>query len=375
MSLSQGHSKIGITITKSHTFSNGMNQNAIFLYLVCKNLGYECDLLSHEESHDEIVYNNIPVKRISEDETVFNTSHYKAIITVTGRLSKAISDKCKKSGTIVIGYTCSNQLCMAIEATATAHSRSIIIGREAANDKGWILDSFPFMKTYYELLCGVKSQYVPHVWNSELVEYYCKHINQKDPKLLVYDPKLHTQKKLTLLIPESNVNFVKTAIVPLMAAEKLHSINPELIDEIFIFSYPTESTSLEDLVSKLQVGKKVRKFTRQLISDILTHFNTRPTVPVFTCHHIYTPLNYSYYELMYFGFPFVHNSELLKEYGHFYTDLDIDMCAVQIFKAYMNHAVDFDAKIAKNRNYLETIDPNHPRCLERWKPIVAAALE
>jgi hypothetical protein len=363
--------RIGITLTRDHTFSNGMNQNAIYLYLLIKHSGYECDLLSYDEAHTEIVYNQIPVTLISLDTSKFNPAQYSTIITVTTSLDEATYKKCKEHGTTVIGYVCTNSLCMAIEAAATAHSREVIRGRDSPIDKAWVLDAFPFMKTYTEVMRGVKAQHVPHVWSSSIMEYYCRHVDKQDPAVLLYNPSTHTRKKLTLVIAESNVNFVKTAVVPLMAAEKLHTLNPDLIDEVYIFSYPMESKSLNALVNNMSVGKKVRKFQRKLVSEIFTHFNTVNTVPVFATHQIYTPLNYSYYELMYYGFPFVHNSPILKEYGHFYPEIDIDMCAVQILKAYQEHNNDFDVKLAKNREYLELIDPAHERCRERWRGVLS----
>ena len=90
---------------------------------------------------------------------------------------------------------------------------------------------------------------------------------------------------------------------------------------------------------------------------------------MFACHQIYTPLNYSYYEIMYYGFPFVHNSPLLKEFGNYYSELDIEMCAVQIYNAFKKHNDAFETKLAKQREYLESIDPMHDRCVERWKPM------
>jgi hypothetical protein len=357
-----------------------MNQNAIYLYLLCKQLGYECDLLSYDEAHTEIVFNSIKVNLISSDPAKFNPQLYCAIITVTTSLEHPIYKKCKTYGVTVVGYICSNSLCMTIENTATAHTRSTgILGHEDAPiDKAWILDSFPFMKTYIELLRGLRglhgahvSRYVPHVWNSSIMEYYCKHIHGANPSALLYNPKHHTQKKITLIIPESNINFVKTCVVQLMAAEKLYNSNPDLIDEIFIFSYPMESQALNALVSKLHVGKKVRKFARLSVCEIFLHFNASNNIPVFACHQIYTPLNYSYYEIMYYGYPFVHNSPLLKDYGNYYTDLDIDMCAIQIYNAFKKHDDAFETRLAENRTYLETIDPTHVRCVERWREAFA----
>jgi hypothetical protein len=367
--MSTSGNKFGVVVTRDHTFSNGMNQNALFLYMLTKNLGFECHLLSYDETQKQIMYENIPVKHLSSDSSKFDSNEYKVIFVVGSGLYTDIYNKCKKSKTLVIRYVCSNQLCMAIEGVATDHKVSHIVGSEthdAPIDRAWVLDSFPFMKTYIELMRGVKSQYVPHLWNSCLIEYYCTHINKKDPALLVYNPEIHTQKKITIIITEPNINFVKTAVVPLLAAEKLYTLKPELIDEIFVFSSPMESKTFEDLVKNLKVGKKVRKFERKLISEIMLHFNECNAVPVFVSNQIYTPLNYTYYETMYYGFPFVHNSPLLKDYGNYYPDLDIDLAAVQIMKAYTSHA-DVSARLAKNRAYLEAIDPNNMKCILGWK--------
>ena len=267
--------KFGIIITRTNTFANGMNQNAIYLYLLIKQLGYDCDLLSYDETHTQIVYNALPVKLITSDLSKFNPKQYTALIIITISLDKEIYDICNEMDVKVIGYVCGNSLCMTIEDTATAHTRSVVFGHnDSPIHKAWILESFPFMKAYTEILRGVKAQLVPHVWNSGIVEYYCKYIQNKDPALLLYAPNHHTQKKLTLVIPESNINFVKTCVVQLMAAEKLHSINPDLIDEIFIFCYPMESKSLNTLVSTLNVGKKVRKFARLSVCEIFLHFKS-----------------------------------------------------------------------------------------------------
>jgi hypothetical protein len=362
--------KIGITMSKDHVFSNGINQNAIFMVLMLRNLGYDCDILSYDSEHTQIVFENMPVKLISINPSKFSVMDYIALISVTTAIEGPIYDRCRLGGIPVIGYVCTNGLCMSIERVATDRTKDIAIGNEIPIDIAWVLDAFPFMKTQTEILRNTKAYSVPHLWNSSVVEYYCKTINKKDPSLMIYNPLNHIQKKITLLITEPNINFVKTAVVPLMAAEKLHRINPELIDEVFVFSYPTDSKTLETIVSNISIGKKVRKFTRQLISEIMLHFNTRDSVPIFVCNQIYTPLNYSYYETLYYGFPFVHNSPLLKDFGHYYPDLDIDMCSIQIMKAFQSHA-DIETRLVKQREYLELIDPTNAKCLEQWKPIMS----
>lgn len=363
--------KIGITMSKDHLFANGINQNAVFMMLMLQNLGYECDILSYDSEHTQLAFNKMPVKLISVDPSKFNVTNYTALISVTIAIEGPIYNRCKAAGIPVICYTCTNGLCMAMERIATDRTKDITIGNDIPIDLAWVLNAFPFMKTQTELLRNAKALSVPHLWNSSIVEYYCRTIYKKDSSLMIYNPVKHTGKKITILITEPNINFVKTAVVPIMAVEKLHRINPDLIDEVFVFSYPTDSKTLQTIVSNISVGKKIRKFTRQIVSEIMLHFNNLDNVPIFVCNQIYTPLNYSYYETLYYGFPFVHNSPLLKDFGHYYPDLDIDMCAIQIFNAFKSHAVDFESRLVKQREYLEAIDPTNEKCLEQWKQIMS----
>jgi hypothetical protein len=365
--------RIGIVIANTPFFSNGMNQNAIFLRAVCLRLGYECNLLCYSEDCKDVLYGEIPVEHIDID--LFDVTKYNLFINTSAFIGNRVYERAKAHKIPVVGYICSNTVCMSIEEFATKRDECSILHKgDSPIDTAWVLEAFDFVKTYTELLFRVKTRYVPHLWSPSIIETYMANVVKKPPSVLLYTPAVHTQKKITIVCMDPNINFVKTAFLPLCAAEKLHLAKPDLIDKVYIFGYPKNSKTANMLVANFSIGKQTQMFVRKSVAEILLHFNSVDTIPIFVNHQIYTPLNYSYYEMMYYGVPFVHNSPMLKEYGYYYDELDINMCAVQILNAYATHAKQFEASLAKNRAYLEKINPNSADCAAIWKPYIEQCL-
>jgi hypothetical protein len=361
---------IGIVISEHHVFANGLNQNGIFMYILCKQLGHTCDLLSYSKTYKQLAYKQFPILCLDSDE--FQPSKYNMIITVAVSLDPAIYDACKAHNVTVVGYVCSNILSMVIEEFATKHTSSSIISRKARIDKAWVLESFPFMKPYIELVRDAPATLVPHLWSPGIIEYYTEHKYNKPVRDLQYNPAFHTGGRCNIIVMEPNINFVKTAAVPLLAAERFYKQHPDLLNEVFVFTYPTDSKSANAMLDALTVGKKVRKFSRLSVAEIFTFFNRDDCIPIIVSHQIYTPLNYTYYEAMYYGYPLVHNSPTLRDYEYHYDEMDVDTCAAKIHEAFTTHATRFKERQARNREYLETIDPDNKKCMERWTTLFSS---
>lgn len=365
---------IGIITKPARLFGSGLVQNAYFLYDVYRHLGHVCTLLSYDSSYTTFEFEKIPIRTISDDEAVFKVSDYKALITVAMGVTPALYKKCKDHGVRVIGFLCGNSLMMHLEDFRMSSPSNTVIGKEHPVDELWLLESFAFMKSYVELLRGAPARTVPHLWSPRLLENTVVEQQKKPTSSLVYNPVLHSGSQIELLILEPNINIVKTALIPLMASERVFLDAKDLINEVYVFNYPTENKNVEAIVSNLNVKSKLRKFKNLPISEILTHFNAKNTMPVFVCHQLYNEWNYLYYELMYFGYPFVHNSTLLKEYGYYYNEFDIDGCARQICAAHERHNHIMSSKMARARAYLDTIDPREAESGHVWSQLLANAI-
>jgi hypothetical protein len=103
-------------------------------------------------------------------------------------------------------------------------------------------------------------------------------------------------------------------------------------------------------------------------------FNSHTTIPIFLSYQLYNSLNYLYYEILYFGYPLVHNSPDLDGCGYYYPEHNLSKCVEQILYAYKHHNKHLDSYIAKSRNYLKRVDPYDPDVCRTWDEMLNSVL-
>jgi hypothetical protein len=356
--------KIGIITTAVPLFSNGLAQNAYFIYDVLSRSGHSCELLTYDSHFTSIDYNDIPVKCISPKAIVFDILQYKVVITVGSGITKEMYLRCKENGTKVIAFICGNVLPMNMVAFLSETSKNSVVTRSQPVDEVWMIDAFAYMKTYIELMRGAPVRCVPHLWSPCLLEFATESRFKKSVEQLQYSVK--SGKKINLLILEPNIDFVKNALIPIMAAEKVHQLNPDIIAEVYVFNFPEKSNCAHAIIDSLSIRSRMRIFKSQHIAAILTHFNAFDTMPIFVSHQILTPWNYLYYELMYYGYPLVHNSSAFSANAYFYSEYDIDTCASQILHAAKTHNASYTEQLTINRRLLESINPANETTVRQW---------
>ena len=314
----------------------------------------------------KLSYGDILVKTITQNVEEFDFKQYKAIITVGNGITKEMYSKCKLNGVIVIGFICGNVLPMNMAAFISETSKSSVVTKSQPIDKIWVIESFSYMKTYLELLRGAPCFKVPHLWSPILIEDAVINRFKQNISDITYSPK--KASKINIVIMEPNIDFVKNALIPIMAAEKLFQLSPDLINEVYIFNFPEKSSSAHTIIDNLTIRSKIRIFKSQHSAAVFSHFNKMDIMPIFVSHQILTPWNYLYYELMYYGFPLIHNSELLKSYCYYYNEYDIDTCVSQISCAFKNHNIVYEEQRLRNRIYLDGINPE--KSCDYWNHIV-----
>ena len=364
--------KVGIITSSTPLFNSGLVQNAYFIYDVLTNSGFETDLLCYDPAYTKLEYKDTPIKTISQDIKQFDPSPYRLIITVATGITKDMYAKCQKTKTRVAGFICGAVLQMNMESFISDKSSTTITNSQPI-DQLWIIGEYSYMCSYMEVLRNAPSKIVPHLWSPSLIEYTTEHTFKKPPTTLVYNPQVHTKKKATIIIMEPNLYIVKNAVIPIMAAEQFYITHPDLVDEVFIFNFPTKSESANAIIDSLSVRPKIRIFKSLHIAEVLTHFNSKDTVPIFVSFHQHNPWNYLTYELLYYGYPLVHNSDDFKSYGYHYNNFDVYGCANQINQALEYHNKLYEFQIKKNRTWLDTIDPAKLTSMKTWTDLVTNA--
>jgi hypothetical protein len=362
--------RIGIITNSNTLFSNGLSQNAYFLYEVFRLAGHRCSMLCYDASYKMLDGLSVPVKTISTSN--FNSSSYDILITVAIGINKEMYDKCKASNTRVIGFVCgnifANNLLDFYSDDPDAGGR--IIKRTQPIDILWIIGSFNYMSKYLELMRGAPSMAVPHLWSPKVLEDHATTKFKFSLDNLRFNPVHHTNGKLNILILEPNSSFTKNALLPLVACEELFIKHPDLIDTIYVFNYPDKSTGSLAVLDNLSVKSKVRIFKGLHMADILNHFNQQSSMPVVFCHQIMHQWNYLYYEMMYYGIPFVHNSDMMKGYGYHYNGCDIDAAVYNLVQVQKHHNKLYELQKKKNAAYLKTLDCYDPDTIQTWNTLL-----
>lgn len=350
--------KIGILIKNdAQIFSNGLIQNAYYLYQCLEKCGHICEFLCYDINPKPFNHKQIPLKTISEDTSICSPLEYKAIITVSTGVDRNIYESMKKHKVAIIAFVCGCTMMMDQEYFLNINAPKTFINKNVKVDEIWIIPSHKYMLEYIEIIRNAPSFILPHLWSPECIQETFKLHYKKEESVLFYNIKKRINKKINIIILESNIHIVKTAWVPIVIAEKLHQKYPDLIDTVYVFGYP-EHKNADDMIASLSISSKVRKFKRLAIPNIIDYFNNNSnSFPVYLSTQLYNSLNYTYYEILYYGYPLIHNSLDLDDQGYYYPEYDISKAVDCILKAYKYHDKNVDIIKDKAKKYLERVNP------------------
>jgi hypothetical protein len=368
--------KIGLLIhSGASMFSNGIVQNAYFMYQCFNSLGMKCELLAHDDEPSPLDYKKIPLRRFSTNPLYFDPSEYHTIITITRGMDKDTHALLKSHNVAVVGFVCGNNLMHDMEdfVRGNRDNASTFIGKGSVVDELWVIPSYHHSLDYLEIIRGKPAFIVPHLWSPEICRTFAADKFKKTEVDLLYNIAKHTNKKIDIVIMEPNFALFKTAWIPIVASERLHLDYPELVGEVFAFNFP-ESNHAWGMADNFTLGKKLRRFKRLSMPEILSYFNDRNTIPIFVSHQIQNSLNYLYYELLYYGYPLVHNSPDLDGCGYFYPENNIKACVAGILDAYKNHSKHVLTHRENALKYLERVDPLHPSVGKKWEQMINSVL-
>lgn len=367
--------RIGIIIKPLRMFSNGLIQNAFFMYEVFR-AHHTCALLCYDAAYTHLEGTNIPVQTIPHIMTEDETRAFDVLITVGHGVTPETYANCVRTRTRVISFVCGNVLANTmigfVDRDASTPS-AVLVSKTTPADHIWIIGGHSYMKSFVEVTRCAPSTLVPHLWSPRLMESYMESVFKRNKSALqyVYDKK---EPQYNILILEPNLEFVKNAVIPITICERLHTLDPSVIREVFVFNFPDTSKTATTLVDHCRIRDKVRRFKGLHIAEILSFFNAQPQPYIVVSHQINNPWNYLYYEMLHFGVPLVHNSPAFRSYGYYYEGCDIDHGADACRNAVQHHSRLRPIHGPKNAAFLATIDPYAADCQTHWNTLLSEEL-
>jgi hypothetical protein len=160
-------------------------------------------------------------------------------------------------------------------------------------------------------------------------------------------------------VMDPNITVMKTSHMPILVCEAAFRRKREAFKAMYITNtwqfrekphFKSFFTSLE--ASKAGIMTSEGRFVGP--NFIADHCDAIVT------HHWENGLNYLYYEVLYGGYPLIHNSEFLKDYGYYYKDFDAESGADALLRAYTEHNGRLEDYKRKNGELFVRLDPRTP---------------
>ena len=92
-------------------------------------------------------------------------------------------------------------------------------------------------------------------------------------------------------------------------------------------------------------------------------------------HQWENPLNYSYLDAIHFGYPMVHNAEMIKDAGYYYKDFNISDGAKQLEYALNDHDQNIKEYAERNKKVLWRYTSTNPELVDTYRKLIENLFE
>ena len=386
-----GNIKIGITLSLLNSvnsfFSNGINQNTLFLAELLLNIGFDVYFVVQDEKFltmdktiiDEFLYDNrFKYKPYSE---VLYTG-FNVIITLSFSYTERFLYNYYKYLNIKhIGYFCGNSYLIDTEQILynqhkdrQENNYDFTIDGLPKYDEIW---SIPQMVEanldYWSILYHGQCIEVPFIWSNNAIQLFCK-ANKCEEEDLYYKNR-GPEKKIAIFEP--NISVMKWALPSILICESAYRKN-KLVKHLFVTNI-NESSKIVDFNLK-QFNKFMR--TLDIVQDkkcsIESRHNTlsfmRDHADIAVSHQWGNPLNYLYFDLAWMGWPVLHNAYLCKDVGYFYNNFNLLEASDYLIKIINTHELNKDEYLKKNREVIDKYLPTNKKLMDDYKDLIFKVL-
>ncbi|EPX98615.1 hypothetical protein C404_06850 [Ralstonia sp. AU12-08] len=159
---------------------------------------------------------------------------------------------------------------------------------------------------------------------------------------------------------EPNICMVKTSIIPMLITEEAYRTRPDFLEYVRVCN----TLHMKDHTTFVHFARSL-----DIVTHGLTTFEGRFAVYEFMAAHGDAVVshtwenaqNYLYYELLYGGYPLIHNSPYLGKAGYFYPDFDCQEGGRALLDAFSEHDENLDAYREEAAHVLDAVSIDNPK--------------
>ena len=327
---------IGLTVfigsANTSIWSNGAIQNFIFLYVLLNKIDFvkEVILINGGDSDvpsESLMLGDIPIRLARLCDVI---DEIDVLIEGGSQLYGNEVAGFRARGGKVVNYQIGNSFIMDKETTLFGRAPARVFDG-AVIDEVWTLPHHAHTcKSYWQIMHRTAVHVLPYIWSPMFVDKTIATIPDGVP--FGYQAG-RAQKKISIFEP--NVNVVKTYHYPVLVCEMAYRKDPSRIKAVYVTNTDHIETSVifQNFMCNTDIGKNG-------IATIEKRFPIAPFLAMHTdvvvAHQWENQLNNLYFDVLYGGYPLVHNSEMLGA-GYYYPSFDANAGADVLLDVLAHH--------------------------------------
>ena len=130
-------------------------------------------------------------------------------------------------------------------------------------------------------------------------------------------------------------------------------------------SYYKSMINTLDLVKNNPKAPKLQFTSRYPVAHYLAE-----TTELVVSHQWENPLNYSYLDVMYLGFPLIHNATMIQDAGYFYNDCNIEEAADKIEWALKHHDQHTKEYFERNKKVIDRYRTSNTAMVDLYDKLI-----
>lgn len=330
--------KLGITVIAGQDahaalWSSGIAQNIVYLAMLFQRLPevefcclVSCPAGAGPDVHPLAEMYGLPTMQLQDA-----CQSLDVIFELGARADTAHTGPFRERGGKLVSYMAGNTMAMNFEDLANRVPYGDFIN-EVRFDAVWITPQHWRMNHAYAAITRTPNCVIaPHIWHPMCLTQsawklktnpFWRPPEGKAWRLGVFDP---------------NINVVKTFHLPLLVSEQAFRKAPDLIQSVLLFSadHLKGNPHFEQIIAATDLGRAGKVFaeSRHLVGQMLgLHVDAVVT------HQWENELNYLFWDVLYLGWPLIHNSPAFQEVGYYYPAFDPQTGGDVVREALPGHA-------------------------------------
>jgi hypothetical protein len=355
---------IGITFFASEQinkiWSNGTVQNVMFLYMLLKNSSRVANVFLINGGDAETLPQTLLPEGLNPELRRFEETidQLDVLIDFHVQISPEQEQAARERGVKLVQYKSGNVFVMEIENTIFNLPRPNSLINGVQYDITWTLPHHARTnKTYLETLYRNEVLIMPYIWDPIFINASLSE-NEVGKRYFYQPSQIGRPEKKRVAILEPNFNIVKTCHYPILIAEQAYRNMPQLFSNVYVNN-----------IEHMRNQKNFIHFTHYLdiVKNNIASFEGRYETPYFLSNHAEIVLTHNwenqmnnlYFDVLYGGYPLVHNSEILRNFGYYYEPFNTHDGARALISAMQTHDADFEHHQKHNKTLFDHLSVNN----------------